>query len=207
MTEDQIRDDLAFMRNIVASGDESLVSFGRIYFAAGLCYGFQCLFTGLQMLAGLDDVQPLSLILGIGPTILFAILLTWLIWKDRGEKKPANSTTRAIGIVFAAAGLTNLALIFAIGSIAAAQQSLIIWLIYPCVVMILQGMAWMIAWTLRRQAWLGVVSAGWFIVGCAMALALALNNLPMFIVIISIGLFAFMAWPGARLMRRRSPAL
>jgi hypothetical protein len=206
MSDDQIRDDLAFMRSIVASGDESLVSFGRIYFAAGLCYGGQCLGTGLQMLAGLDDVQPLSLVLGVGPTVLFALLLAWLIWKDRGEKKPANSTTRAIGIVFGAAGLTNLALIFSIGSIAAAQHSLIIWLIYPCVVMILQGMAWMVAWTLRREVWLGIVAAGWFVVGCAMAIALAANNLDAFIVIISIGLFAFMAWPGARLMRRRSTA-
>ena len=71
--------------------------------------------------------------------------------------------------MFGSVGLANLAFIVIFGSLAWRWHSTTTWLIYPCVVMILQGMAWLVAYMLRRRAWMGVVAAGWFITGLAMA--------------------------------------
>ncbi len=195
------RADLAFMRAIVEAGDESLAAFGRIYFVAGLCYGVQCLLSGATMLGLVPDRPAIQAAIAVVPTIVFLAFLAWEIRRDRERPVTGNLATRAIGTVFACVGLTNLALIAAIGLLAWRRNSLEIWLIYPCVVMILQGMAWLFAWTLRRRLWIGAVAAGWFATGIAMAAALAAQSGGWYLTVVSFGLFAFMAAPGAWLMR------
>ena len=104
-------------------------------------------------------------------------------------------------------GVANLALIAAIGIIAWQWQSMATWMIYPCVVIVLQGMAWMFAWAFRRRTWLGVVATGWFATGIGMAAAVAAGNDGWYLAILGAGLFGFMAAPGFYLMRSgRSPA-
>jgi hypothetical protein len=206
MTARDARDDLAFMRSIVAGGEDSMQKFGAVYFAAGLCYGIQCLLNGLRLLAWLPGGERVDLAIGIVPTIVFLILLA-SIFRDRGRSRAESSTSRAIGLAFACVGITNIALIVAIGIVAWKWQSTATWMIYPCVVMILQGMAWMFAWTLRRRAWLGAIAAGWFATGIAMAAALGNGSEGWYVIIVSLGLFAFMTAPGLYLMRSgRSPA-
>lgn len=202
MTEEEIQDDLAFMRSIVAgSGGESMQAFGRIYFAAGICYGAQCLLSGTRMLGWPPGGGTVDLIIHIAPTIVFLALLAWLNIRDREANLRAGGSSRAIGAIFASAGMTNIVMIVTIGFIAWKQQNLQIWMIYPCLVMILQGMSWLFVYMMRRRAWLGLVSAGWFATSIGMAVALASENLTAFVIIVSIGLFAFMAVPGAYLMR------
>jgi hypothetical protein len=201
MTERDVRDDLAFMRSIVAVGGESMQPFGRAYFAAGMCYGIQCLLTGARMLEWLPGSPKVDLAIGVVPTIIFMILLVWLSIRDRGPSMQGSSTSRAINTLFACAGLTNLALIAAIGLVAWKRESMAIWLIYPCVVMILQGMSWLFAFMMRRRFWLGLIAAGWFATGIGMAAALAWDSAGWYVITVSLGLFAFMAMPGAYLMR------
>ena len=195
------RADLAFMRAIVEAGDESPAGFGRIYFTAGLCYGVQALLSGATSLGWLPHDTAWNVAVGGGPTIVFLLYLTWEIVRRRGQPETGNLATRAIGMVFACVGLTNLALVAAIGIVAWRWGSLEVWLIYPCVVMILQGMAWLFAWTLRRRFWIGAVAAGWFATGIGMAVALAMASEGGYLTILGFGLFAFMAAPGAWLMR------
>ena len=199
--EGDARADLAFMRAILEAGDRSLAGFGRIYFAAGLCYGAQTLLSGATSLGLLPTDPPLQLAIGFGPTVVFLAYVLWEVWRTRGQPATGNLATRAIGMVFACAGFTNLALIAAIGLIAWRWGSHDVWLIYPCVVMILQGMAWLFAWALRRRPWLAGLAAGWFATGIGMAAALAMSSLGWYLTVLGFGLFAFMAVPGAFLMQ------
>lgn len=206
MTTRDARDDLAFMRSIVAGGEDSMRSFGLVYFAAGLCYGAQILMNGMRTLGWVPGGNAVDLAIGILPTIAFLLILLLLILRDRGRSRLESSTSRAIGLVFACVGITNLALIAAIGIVAWQWQSMATWMIYPCVVMILQGMAWMFAWALRRRVWLGTIAAGWFAAGIGTAAALAVGSAGWYLTILGIGLFAFMAAPGLYLMQSgRSP--
>lgn len=199
MTPKSAQDDLAFMRALVDTHGGFQRSFGEAYFAAGLCYGVQMLLHAIQMLGWIGD-GAVGLAIGLGPTVVFITLLIWII--ARGSRQPTGRgvVSRAVGAMFGAVGAANLALIAVIGSVAWREQSLTIWLIYPCVVLILQGTAWMVVYALRRRAWYGAVAVGWFVTGVGMALAI--QNAPAFIAIGGAGFIAFMLVPGWVMMRQ-----
>ncbi len=81
-----------------------------------------------------------------------------------------------MSIVFAAVGMSNLALVAVIGSVALREKSITTWLIYPCTVFVLQGAAWLMAYTLRRRAWLGLVALGWFVTALGMGWAVGSHS-------------------------------
>jgi hypothetical protein len=86
-----------------------------------------------------------------------------------------------------------------IGSVALRQHSLTTWLIYPCVVFVMQGAAWLVASALRKRAWLGLVGIGWFV--AAVAMSLVVEQPVRFALAASIALLVLMVIPGAFLMR------
>jgi len=190
-------DDLAFMRALV-QGDRGGAqdSLGRSYVLAGLIYAGQS-FAAMAEQAGLFRLSPTGdLVLGIGPTVLFLVLLVWVLRRGRREGG-AGVVSRAIRAAFTTAGLANLALIVIIGSVAAREKSVVIWMIYPCVVFVLQGAAWLVAFSLRRRAWMAVVGIGWFASGIVMALTIGTSLLP---AVIGGALLLFMVAPGVALM-------
>jgi len=121
-----IRDDLAFLRGLVQRGDDFLRSLGRVYFAAGVCYLAQTLLGMGQGLGWITtDSGPINLLIGIGPTAVFIIALVVILRLSRA--KPAHGqVTRTIGAVFGAVGLSNLVLVWVIGSAALREKSLTI---------------------------------------------------------------------------------
>jgi hypothetical protein len=199
MNVDSARDDLAFMRALVEPGDAWQKQFGEAYSAAGLCYCVQMLLHGGQFFGLVPASGPIALTVGLGPTVVFLLLLIWII---RRNPRPAggSATSRAVNSVFGAVGFTNMALILTIGSIAWRWHSINTWLIYPCVVMILQGLAWLVAYMLRRRPWLAGVAAGWFATGVAMAYFI--DNPAGFVISAGVGMFAFMLAPGLFLLRQ-----
>ena len=198
MNTDAIRDDLAYLRALAQPDDHGQRRFGEGYFAAGLCYGVQMLLHGAQLLGYLAG-PTWGLLIGLGPTIVFVALMAWLTWRHR-RARPATVAGRAVAAVFSGVGLGNLALIAIIGVAAWRERSLEVWLIYPCVVMVLQGIAWTVAWAVRRKAWLGGVAGGWFAVGVAMGLAI--GDITAFVIITGLGLLFFMVVPGWVMMRQ-----
>lgn len=191
-------DDLAFMRALAEPGDPFQRVFGELYFAAGLCYTVQMVGHAALTLGWLQG-GTWNLVVGLGPTLAFLAALAAILHRNRAEPPPV-AAGKAVGAAFRAVGLANLVLVVIVGLVAWRQQSLTTWLIYPCVVMVLQGAAWLVAYSLRRRAWMGVVAFGWFLTGVAMALAV--GDTLAFIVITGLGLFAFMLVPGAVLLRR-----
>lgn len=201
---DSARDDLAYLRGIVQAGADIQRPMGEGYVAAGACYGVQMLLHLGQGLGVVGSDGPAGLAIGLGPTAVFLALVAWLSVKNRGARNQGSLVSRTVTAVFAAFGLANFALIAIIGSQALRLNSLEIWLIYPCVVLALQGAAWSIVWTLRRRAWIAVVAAGWYAVGVAMAFAIGHQ-----MAFLALGTFAFwvlMVGPGLYMMRRPQEA-
>jgi hypothetical protein len=136
--------------------------------------------------------------------VIFVLLLVVIYlrnpWRARG-----GFASRAVAAVFSAVGTANLFLIAIFASLALREHSIKIWLLYPCTVLVLQGAAWMVAYSLRRHAWFAVVAIGWFLTGLLMGLAI--ENIGWFILLGGIGFFAFMLVPGLMIMRQaRRPA-
>jgi len=86
-----------------------------------------------------------------------------------------------------------------IGSAALRHRSLEIWLIYPCVVFVLQGAAWIVAGVVRRHAWPGLLGAAWIVMGIAMGFCV--EWMPIYALIAGAALIGLMAIPGAAMMR------
>lgn len=189
-------DDLAFLRR-VAEGDRTQSLFGALYFWAGLIYGLQLLFHWGQAIGVLRVSEGVTIAAAAGPTAIFLVILGVLIWRNR-RKGVGGVAGRAVASVFNAVGITNLALVAIIGSLAWREMSWDIWMIYPAVVFALQGAAWLAAFTLRRRAWLASVAAGWF--GAAIAMGLLIGS-PSYLLVAAFGAFLFMALPGAVMMR------
>jgi hypothetical protein len=190
------REDLAFLRGLFDKGDGSS-AFGEAYFAAGLLYGAQMLLHGAQALNWLPANGLLMLTIAFGPTLVFIPILVWVNWRHRGERPAAAG--RAVGAVFGAVGMANLALVAVIGSVAWREHSLTTWLIYPCAVFVLQGAAWLVASLMRRRPWMLAVAAGWIAAGVAMALNVA--SFGAYILLAGLGIWTCMALPGWVLIR------
>ena len=195
-------DDLAYMRALVEAPGAFQRSFGEAYFAAGLCYGLQMLAHAGQEIGWLPGEGLAALLIGIGPTVVFLGLLTWVIVREQTSRRPAGgAVAKAIGAVLGAIGIANLVLVFVVGIVAWRAGSLTIWLIYPCVVMVLQGAAWLVIYALRRRAWFGAVALGWYVTGSVMAVGVAYENFTLFIGAAGLGFLAFMLVPGWIMMR------
>ena len=196
-----IRDDLAFLRTLVQTGDDGLKRFGRVYFAAGACYLAQTLL-GLGQSSGWipSGGAPIGLTIGIGPTAVFLIALAFLLPR-RGARPLAGPGARIIPAMFGAVGAANLVLITVIGSVAWREKSIPIWLIYPCTVFILQGAAWVTMFSLRRRLWVALVATTFF--GCALGMGFGIGDWFVYLSFASAGLLFGMALPGAWLMTRK----
>jgi hypothetical protein len=193
-----LRDDLAFLRALVQAGEDNYRPLGESYLLGGLVYGGEMLLHVGQT-AGLAPATPLaSLIVGAGPTVIFIAGLVFLL-RRHGATMPASGATNAVRTAFAAIGISILALIAVIGAVAIREQSLTVWFIFPCTVFVLQGTAWLLAFLLRRHAWQGVIAAGWFATGIAMAIFVTRQDI--YVLLAGVGLFGFMALPGYLMLR------
>ena len=192
------QDDLAFLRALVEGSGESSGAWAEGYFAAGLIYGAQMLMHAGQALGWLPSSGLPALAIGVGPTLVFLPVIGWISWRRRKDR-PAAVAGRAVAAVFGSVGLANLALIVVIGSVSLREKSLTIWLIYPACVFILQGAAWMVAYAMRRRAWLALVAAGWF--GFAIAMGLTIERIGYYVLFAGLGIWSCMALPGWLMLR------
>ena len=188
------RDDLAFLRNLIGDDGKQMRGFGRGYFAAGLLYGGQMVLSAAQMLGYLPRDPATYLAVGFGPTVLFLIVLTWILIAGRREMEGAGTTTRAVTGLFGVVGIANLVLAAVVGVVAWRENSATTWLIFPCAVFVLQGAAWYFAYMMRRKAWHLVVALGWF--ASAVAMALTITEIGWYILFAGVGLWLCMALPG-----------
>lgn len=194
------REDLAFLKTLVGGNENAgMKALGEAYLAGGLIYGVQVLLPIAQGLRWLPQTGLASTLIGIGPTAVFIPALIWIIRRNRTDM-PSGVVGRAVGAVFASIGLANLFLIAVVGTVAWREGSQTTWLIYPCTVYVLQGVAWLFAFMMRRRTWLLLVAFGWF--ACGVAMALSVSATGYYILFAGLGLWLCMALPGWIIMRR-----
>lgn len=200
----QARDDLAFLRSVVAEGQPFAQSFGFIYGWSGAIYACQCLFFIVVMLTNANLPGHVWLAASVLPTILFVgVLIIWLM-KYRSQPKPKGPIPRAIDAAFNATGLANLAMITVFGYAAIHRNDYTFWLFYAAAVAAIQGAVWYSAARLRRRGWMYIVAFGWL--GSAVASGILVDNILAYLAVLSFALVAFMAVPGFALMRANSRA-
>lgn len=193
-----VHDDLAFMRELAERGQRGSITGGSVFVAGGLLYGIQCLYHLIQLRGWIAFPDIVNLLFSAGPTVLFLIILAWVLWKDRNAGQ-GGMMSRALNAVFGGIGLANLAMVIVFGFNAATSGDFKIWMLYPAVIFALQGAAWYTAAVLRKRAWLGVVAGGWLVT--AVALGLTRDALEIYLLVTTLALFLLMALPGFVLIR------
>lgn len=193
------RDDLAYMRSLIGGTSAMQATIGEAFVWAGVLYGGQCILHWLQTLNVVPSEGLVALAIGIVPTIVFCGVLSWIIWKDR-KTKVTGVASRALGAVFQGAGLANLVMAFVFSYGASRAESFGLWLYHPIVVCMFQGVAWFVAWTILRRAWLGLVAAGWFATTVALGIAV-FADIGVYLLILGISLIVLMAIPGYAMWR------
>jgi hypothetical protein len=188
------RDDLAYMRALVTGSGPLQATMGEAFVWGGGLYGAQCLLHWLQTLGLVPGEGPIALAIAMGPTLLFCIVLGFILWKDR-KKPPGGPTARALGAVFQGAGLANLVMAFVFAYSAQKAESFGLWLYHPIVVCMFQGVAWFVAWVILRRAWVGLVALGWFATTLALGVAV-FGDIGVYLLILGIALILCMALPG-----------
>jgi hypothetical protein len=196
-TQHNLGDDLAFLRALAEGGGESQRGTGAALLAGGLLYGLQCLVAGAQTNGWVQQSDTFQALFSAGITVAFLLALAWIIWSTR-KASEGGVAARALQAAFAGAGTATLAMLCVFAAAAIREKSLTIWLLYPCAVFALQGAAWMVAWRLRRRAWLGVVALGWML--SSVVLSLTIGS-PLYPLVAGLALVLFMAVPGAVMMR------
>ena len=196
-----VQDDLAFLRTVAEGrGGAGLgVAGGALYASAGLIYGLECLGHYGQAIGLLRMPALGNLLLAWLPTLIFVVLMTVVIVIDR--KRPTGGVTnRAVNAAFSGAGIANLALIVIFASAAARHHDFHYWLFHPAVVFVLQGAVWYVVFTLRKRPWMMLVAAGWLVSG--VALGMLIERPDLYLLVASLGLFAWMMAPGYVMMRQ-----
>jgi hypothetical protein len=180
------RDDLAYMRSLVSGSGPMQATMGEVFVWAGALYGVQCLLHWLQTLHLAPEEGLGALAIVVVPTVVFCLVLGWVIWKDR-KAPPAGAVSRALTAVFQGAGLANLvmAMVFAFG----------LWLYHPIVVCMFQGVAWYVAWVILKRAWLAAVAFGWFATTLTLGVTV-FGDIGVYLLTLGVALIAFMAVPG-----------
>lgn len=187
------RDDLAYLRSLVAVPSPLQKTMGEAFVWAGLLYGGQCALHGLQVLGLAPSEGLAALAIAFGPTLVFCIVLAMIIWKDR-KVSQGGVATRALSAVFQGAGLANLVMAFVFAYGAAKFETPGLWLYQPIVVCMFQGVAWYAAWTVVRRFWLALVAFGWF--ATTVALGIVVGDVGPYLFTLSAALIVCMAWPG-----------
>jgi hypothetical protein len=99
------------------------------------------------------------------------------------------------------AGLANLVLSGVFGLVAWQLGSETIWLLYPVTTCVLLGLAWFVAYMVRKRAWLASVSGGWFVTAVSLGLLVGRGDLSSYVLLLGLALLVLMALPGWAMMR------
>ncbi|MBO6798269.1 hypothetical protein [Maricaulis sp.] len=192
-----VRDDLAFMRALADAPDKPNKAMGQSFLAAGIIYGFQGLVQWATAIGiiGLSGLGYLAFV--IGCTVAFFAVLGVIIWKNRGQSSN-TAVRRAYEAAFQGAGVANICLVivFIVANIRTGDGG--VWYFYTPFIYALQGVAWYLAFRMRKRAWLGLVALGWYV--GAIALGLTAHS-PTYVLVIALSLILLLAGPGLVMMR------
>lgn len=194
MDADTAREDLEFLKAIVAERPVNLRVAGLLYGSAGLIYGVQVLLCALALsgyaLLGEATYGISALVANVG--YLALVLVVELA--NRKRPRPTGAAGRALTAAFAGVGIANgvTALGFGVANLMGMPSD--IWMLFPIIVCAFQGACWFLASFVIRRFWTWIVSAGWYLT--AVTIPLLIGNMTAYTYALSVALFLLLGVPG-----------
>lgn len=157
---DTAREDLAFLKAIVAERPVNLQLAGLLYGGAGAIYGLQTLLCALALsgyaILGDATYWISALTANVGYLTLVAVVELTNLNRNRAK----GTAGRALTAAFAGVGIANgvTAIGFGLANLNGFTSD--IWLLFPIIVCAFQGACWFIASFIIRRPWTWVVATG-----------------------------------------------
>jgi hypothetical protein len=192
-----VREDIAFLRAVVEDHDSTMALDGAILSAIGVIFGFVSLFywsLSAGILSVPDAWSPWAWVTGVVALVPVLHLL------QRRFPKPSGPASRAMRAAWlgVGSGITVAAIAFALGAWRLQLSSFVLWS-FPVVLFTLYGMAWSVAYAVRRRLAFALVAAGCYT--AALACGFFMGQ-PEEWLLLSLGLWALVAAPGFAIVRR-----
>jgi hypothetical protein len=189
-----LRDDVAFLRELAGEGElrregAALAAIGAVFACVDLTYWSYS--AGYLSLPGSLAYVPWM----VGVALIF---LSLGLIKGRIPRVP-SAAARAIGAASAGVGIgVTTALLSLIAAGFALRQPIVITSLFPVFVLMLYGMAWMVAFAVKRRTWLALVAAGCFVAAfCCGVVA----GHPAEWLVLAVSMLLLVAIPGVAMMR------
>jgi hypothetical protein len=198
---DQVRQDIAFLRAVVDDHDSTLGLDGAILTAVGSIFGCVSLFywsvsVGIATVAGAWSAW--AWIAGV------AVLVPSVLVLQRRFPHSPGPASRAMSAAWqgVGTGITIATVAFALGAWRLQVPSMMLWA-FPVVLFTLYGAAWTVAFAVRRRWAFALIAAGCYAaaLGCGL-----LMGQPGEWLVLSLGLFLFVAIPGIVVVRQARAA-
>jgi hypothetical protein len=186
-----VRDDIAFLRELVEDHDSTMALDGAILAAVGVIFGAVG-FYYWSLAAGVVDV-PASWnqwAWAVGVLVLVPVIYVL----QRHFPKPSGPASRAMRAAWqgVGTGITIAGLAFGLGAWRLQWPSFTLWA-FPVVLFTLYGAAWSVVFAVRRRFAFAVMAAGCN--SAALACGFFIGQ-PEEWLVLSLGLFALVAAPG-----------
>ena len=202
MTRDQIdavRDDIAYMRAMAEEGRRTPLLGASILISAGLIFSA----ASLLAWAGHARVGGMTLQTAnwgwLGAMVLFGLVLTVLVRRQRGRPGCSSPTNRAASTAWMGVGLAIFVLALSMGVIAWKLQPGEVVLMFPSLIFALYGAGWAVSAAMSDKAWLWWVAIGAWIGAPLIAL---LTGEPAQYLAYALGLLLLTVAPGLALIRQ-----
>ena len=195
------RDDLAFMRSLVQTGDAEQRATGGAIMASG---GF--IFAACSLLVWAASIGSLPVpasFYGWAWLVAMAVFLAVLFACLRGKRDGGGVKARASGVLWSAVGAAIGVIVLCCGAVQYATGSPVAWALLPSVVFTLYGAGWTVAATLSGRAWERWVAIGGFAAAVAIAF---LSQSAWLYLAYAAGLALLAGAPGLVMMRARAAA-
>jgi hypothetical protein len=204
---DAARGDLAFLRGLVDEDWRPGVwSFGALYVAIGVVLIIHVLLSWAAQ-HGVVPLQGRSLVAAY--VVLYAACSGALWWarsrsralfgaKGDWAQSGASVKGRAGAAVLAATLIAHVVIMIAFVAAARRLGDARIVELLPVTLFALQGVAWIVVHTLRRQGWQSVIAWGWFAAAVGVGFVVAMDWFAPFVAAAAL---ALMVVPGFRMMR------
>lgn len=203
MTEkdmEQAREELAFMKSVVADHNPSLRTMAIIYGLAGIIYGTQCLLHLVEVAGLISWPDMVRLVIASLPTVIFLVMITGVSIRHKRKHPTKGTAARAIDSAFTGVGLANVAMIPVFGLAAWERGDISVWLFFPAVVCAFQGAGWYAASAILRVNWMKLAAVGWYV--AAIGLGLTVQDPGFYLLLITLAMYLLMCVPGYILYRQ-----
>lgn len=191
-SNETIKDDLSFLRNLAQAGQDAPLAMGPYLIAGGGWFGLASLVIGLIELGMIPANASLMAMSGLGGLLGFAVTLFLLLRRDRGQVQ--NLVNDTLGATWSAMGWGIFIFFVAVYLAAVRTGEETLFNSISLVVLTLYAVAWKISASVSRQTWMNII--------------VALTALSLLIVSLSVGSsYLWLAYAAALFLSGVAPGL